>query len=115
MQSRDSTNTQVMNTLVGASLALPQSPTKRALAEEIEATHTLHDGATPFSWVHEDGTIPCTRVDCLAVLQNLKAFLCHLHIHLIHEGYVVHPRCVRSGFGALTPCRIRQIDFMRPL
>jgi len=105
MQSGVSTDTQVMNALVGASLALSESPTRRALAEEIKNTRTLHDSASSSSQVHEDGTLSCTRGDCLAVLSNFKAFLCHLHIHLIHEGYVVHPRYVQSGSCALTPYR----------
>jgi len=112
MQSGVSTDTLAMNALVGASLALSESPTRRALAEEIETTRTLHDGASPFSQVHEDGTVSCTRGDCLAVLSNSKAFSCHLHIHLIHEGYVVHPRCVRSGAGALTTYRFSQTALM---
>lgn len=112
MQSGVSTDTQVMNVLVRASLAPCESPTRRALAEEIKNTRTLHDSTSSFSQVYEDGTLSCTREDCLAVLANFKAFLCHLHIHLIHEGYVVHPRSVRSGSGALTPYRASQIELV---
>ena len=94
MQSGVSTHTRAMNAPVGASLAFSLSPTLRALAGEIEITHTPHGGTSPFNRVHEDGTVSCTRGDCLAILPNLRAFLCHLHIHLIHEGYVIYPRCV---------------------
>jgi len=31
------------------------------------------------------------------------AFLCYMHVHLIHEGYVVHLRCVQHGLGVLKP------------
>jgi len=49
MQSGVSTDTQAMDAPVGALLALSQSPTMRALAKEIEATHTPHEGASPFT------------------------------------------------------------------
>jgi len=72
--------------------APPQSsPTSRALVGETE-TDAPHEGARLFDRVREDGTVSCTRGDCLAVLPSSKAYLNHLHIHLIDEGYVVRLR-----------------------
>lgn len=89
-QSGVSAEAQAMNASLRASLMLPQSPQiRRPIAEETE-TPTSHDGAGPLSRVREDGTAACDREDCLAILPDLQAFLCHLHIHLIHEGYVIH-------------------------
>ncbi|KAF9648843.1 hypothetical protein BDM02DRAFT_3269203 [Thelephora ganbajun] len=85
IRSGVSTDTQATNTPVKVALA-PQSPTIHALAEETETTHTSHEGVSLFSRVHEDGTVSCTRGDCLTILPSLRAFLSHLHIHLIHEG-----------------------------
>ena len=93
IQSGVSMHTQAVDAPLEASLAPSQSPpNRRALAEETGAAHTPHEGASLFSRVHEDGTVSCNRGDCLAVLPNLEAFLCHRHIHLIHEGYVVRLR-----------------------
>ena len=83
-----------MNAPFGASSAPSlSSPTRRALAEETE-TNAPHEGARLFDRVREGGTVSCTRGDCLAVLPSSEAFLNHLHIHLIDEGYVVRPRYV---------------------
>lgn len=103
MQSGVSTNTKAMNAPVEVSLASSQSSsTRRALVGETETSHTLHESTNLFSRVHEDGTVSCTRGDCLAVLPNSRAFSLHSHIHRIHDEYVVHPRCVQCGLGALT-------------
>jgi hypothetical protein len=93
MQSGVSTETQAVDAPFGASLAPSQSPPiRRAPAEETETTPTSHEGVTLFSRVREDGTVSCTREDCLEVFPSLKAYLNHLHTHLIDEGYVVHLR-----------------------
>lgn len=68
-----SVETQAMNAPLRASLTLPQSPPVRGL----------------LSRVREDGTVACDREDCLEILPNLQAFLCHQDIHLIHEEYVI--------------------------
>ena len=81
-----------VNAPFGASPAPPQSsPTSRALVGVTE-TDAPHEGARLFDRVREDGTVSCTRGDCLAVLPSTKAFLNHLQIHLIDEGYVVRLR-----------------------
>lgn len=90
VQSGVSIETGTVDAPFGASLAPPQSsPTRQVLAEEIETTTALHEDTDLFSRVREDGTVLCTRGDCLAVLPSIEAFLCHSHIHLIHEEYVV--------------------------
>lgn len=85
-QSGVSVDIPAMNATIGASLALQSPSISQALAEEMEA---VLEGASLFSQVHEDGTVSCARGDCQTNLPSLKAFLCHLHVHLIHEGYVV--------------------------
>jgi hypothetical protein len=90
VQSGVSIDTEAVDAPFGASLAPPQSsPTRQTLAEEINTTAVPHEDTDLFSRVREDGTALCTRGDCLAVLPSLEAFLCHSHIHLIHEEYVV--------------------------
>jgi len=91
MQSGVSTETQSMNAPLRASSMPPNPPSiRRSLAEETQTVLTPRGSAGLLSRVREDGTVLCDREDCLAVLPSLKAFLSHLDIHLIHEGYVTH-------------------------
>lgn len=82
---------RAVNATVATSSA-PQSPPMRwAPAAEIETTH---EAVSRFGRVHDDGTVSCAWEDCLGVLPSLAAFLSHLHVHLIHEGYVARLRRV---------------------
>ena len=91
MQLGVSVAAQATNAPLRASPMLPHSPQiRRLLAEETDTTPTSYDGTGPLSRVREDGTFACDREDCLAILPNLLAFLSHLTIHLVHEGYVIH-------------------------
>jgi hypothetical protein len=88
IESGVSVDGQATNAAIGASSA-SQPPIIRALVEGVEA---VHQAVSPFGQVHKDGTVSCTREDCLKDLPSLNAFLSHLHVHLIHEGYVLRLR-----------------------
>ena len=113
MQSYVSTETQTTNAPSRASLIILQSPPiRRPLAE---VTPIPHEDACLFSWIREDGTISCTRGDCMAVLPSLEAFLSHLHIHLIHEGYVLYLRqCdLNQSVDHTAPDRLQMCEHCR--
>ena len=89
--ARSGVSARTANASLGASSTIPRSPPiRRTLFEDTGATPTSYEGANLFKRDHEDGTVFCTRGDCLTVLPSLQAFLSHSHIHLIHEGYVAH-------------------------
>jgi hypothetical protein len=83
---------QAMDAATGAPLAPHSPPMRQALAEEIEA---IHEAVRRLGRVHDDGTVSCTREDCLEFFPSLVAFLSHISVHLIREGYVA---CLRRAF-----------------
>ena len=52
--------------------------------------------------VDQGGLFPCPRRDCYDVLPTRKAYTCHIHTHLIHEGYVFLP--IERSTSERLPC-----------
>ena len=97
---------------------LPVTPTiRRLFAREVDTATTSYG---TLKRVDQDGSFPCPQRDCYNVLPTREAYTCHIHIHLIHEGYVFRvdraicagvltmPRCNRLRLCEL--CGMRFID-----
>jgi hypothetical protein len=68
---------------------LPVTPTiRRIFAQEVDLPTTSYDDKWILKIVDQDGPFPCPRRDCYGVLPTREAYNSHVHIHLIHEGYV---------------------------
>ena len=64
---------------------LPPTPTiRRFFARELNVAR-VSSGNDIVMRVNQDGLFPCPRRGCCDVLPTLKAFACHVHIHLIHD------------------------------
>lgn len=88
MQSDACINVQAIDAVIGAPL-LSQHPPIGQNPSETGITHgTMNRGGG----VHDDRTVSCPREDCLETLPSAVAFLSHMRVHLIHEGYVARLR-----------------------
>ena len=83
---------------IRVSLAPRSPPIRRVLAEETEITPEV---ASRFGRFQDNGAVWCSWEDCLEILPSLVAFLSHLRVHLVDEGYVARLRRASFGSGAL--------------
>ena len=66
---------------------LPVTPTiRRLFAREVDMETISYEARRILKRVDQDGSFPCPRRDCHNVLPTRKAYACHVHIHIIHEG-----------------------------
>ena len=67
---------------------LAATPTIRRFFPQVDVAATSYEARRIPKRVDQSGSFPCPRSDCYDVLPTRKAYACHIHIHLIHEGYV---------------------------
>jgi len=76
-----------MDADIEVSSFLPVTPTiRRLFAWEVDTAPTLYAAMGILKRNNQDGSFPCPYEDCGDVLPTRKAYACHVHIHLIHDG-----------------------------
>ena len=90
-----------------ASSSLSVTPIiRRFFAQEVEMGATSYEARKKLnSSVDQDGSFPCPQKGCYDVLPTREAYTCHVHIHIIHDGYVFRFDCtVYVGVFTIQRC-----------
>lgn len=67
---------------------LPVTPViRRLFAREVDTIPVSRAARRMLKSIDQDGSFQCPRRDCDDALPSRGAYTCHIHIHLIHEGY----------------------------
>ena len=60
----------------------------RLFVREVDMATNFYEARRRIGGVNQGGSFSCPRWECCDVLPTREAYTCHIHIHLIHEGYV---------------------------
>ena len=68
---------------------LPVTPTiRRLFAREMDMATIFYGARRRIGGVNAGGSFSCPQRECCDILPTREAYTCHIHIHLLHEGYV---------------------------